>query len=429
MKILRNSLLQALFAAALLLGFAAKAQIEEEQGKPLEAKETQPQAQPETPYKDISLFLQVLQLVREHYVDKDKVSYENLLRGAMKGMLQELDPFSIYEEPQRYKSTVEDTSGQFGGIGVVISLKNDVLEVVSPMEDTPGAKAGIQAGDIILEVDGKSARRMDLHECVKLLKGKPGTQVTLKIYRRSDDSTKDITIERAIIAVPAVKGAKMLEGKIGYVRITQFSNPTASELDAALKKLKEGGMKGLVIDLRGNPGGLLSSAVEVCSRFIEKDALVVFTEGRKESERAEYLSQACEKTLDLPIAILVNGNSASAAEIVSACLQDRKRAVLVGEKTFGKGSVQTVVPLSDGGAVRFTTAKYYTPSKKVIHGFGVEPDIHVDISPGAEAAIAQQLSAAPGERPNGQKPVKDVQLERAMEILKGICLFREAKTR
>jgi len=425
MKTLRASLLTALTAAALFLCGAAWAQLEEEQGKPIQVKDTPQQG--ETPYKDVSLFLQVLQLVREHYVDKDKVSYERLLRGAMKGMLQELDPFSIYEEPIRYKGTVEDTSGQFGGIGIVVSLKNDVLEVVAPMEDTPGFKAGIQAGDIILEVDGKSARRMDIQDCVKLLKGKPGTSVTLKIYRRSDDSTKDLTIERAVIAISPVKGARMLEGKIGYVRITQFSNPTASELDIALKKLKEDRMKALIIDLRGNPGGLLSSAVEVCSRFLEKDALVVFTEGRSESDRVEFRSMPCEKTLELPIAILVNGNSASAAEIVSGCLQDRKRAVLVGSRTFGKGSVQTVVPLSDGGAVRLTTAKYYTPSKRVIHGNGIEPDIHVEMSPGAEAALAQQLALLPGEAKPGAKTVKDVQLERAMEILKGICLFSEAK--
>lgn len=394
----------------------------------IEASKIEAPEASETPYRNISVFLQALQLVREHYVDKDKVSYERLMHGAMKGMLQELDPYSIYEEPERYKATMEDTTGKFAGIGVVISMKNDVLEVVAPMEDTPGFKAGIQAGDVIMEIDGKSTRRMSIQDCVNLLKGAPGTSVTLKIYRKSDDSTKDISVERAMISVSSVKGAKIIKDGIGYVRLTQFSAPTAKSLDEALKKLKAQGMKGLVIDLRGNPGGLLTSAIEVCSRFLEKGELVVFTEGRKPSDRVEYRSIGCEKFPDLPLAILVNGNSASAAEIVSGCLQDHKRAVLVGERTFGKGSVQTVVPLSDKGAVRFTTAKYYTPSKKVIHGNGVEPDIHVDVSMATEAAIAQQISLFPGEiKPASQKSVKDIQLERAIEILKGISLFQEAK--
>lgn len=424
-----NGCLRRFLALALVASFPVLAWSQEED-QPEVAPQLEAKPSTETPYKDLALFLQVLQFARDHYVDKDDATYRNLLRGAMKGMLQELDPFSIYEEPERYKSTVEGTSGHFGGIGVVVSMKNDVLEVVAPMEDTPGFKAGIQAGDVIMEIDGKSARRMDLHDCVNLMKGPPGTTVTLKVYRKSDDSTKVFTIERAIISVSPVKNSRLLDGNIGYVRITQFSQPTAAELDSSLRKLRQSAkLKGLVIDLRGNPGGLLDSAVKVCSRFLEKGEIVVSTEGRDESDKTEYRAIACDKTLDLPIAILVNGNSASAAEIVSGCLQDHKRAVVVGSRTFGKGLVQTVVPLSDGGAVRLTTSKYYTPKRQVIQGHGIDPDIKVEISLATEAAIAQQLAQRPGEIKGTVSKVKDVQLERAVEILKGVSLFREAKAK
>jgi carboxyl-terminal processing protease len=298
------------------------------------------------------------------------------------------------------------------------------------MDDSPSFKAGVKAGDIIMEIDGKSLRRLDLGECVKMLKGPPGSVVSLKIYRRGDDSTKDFKLERAMISVSPVKNSKLLEGDIGYVRITQFSMKTAEELDAALRKLRQNAkLKGLVIDLRGNPGGLLDAAVKVCSRFLAKGELVVSTEGRKQEDKREYRSVACEKTLDLPIAILVNGYSASASEIVSGCLQDHKRAVIVGTRSFGKGLVQTVVPMPDGGAIRLTTAKYYTPKRQMIQGHGIDPDIKVEISRATEAAIAQEMANEGLPAKPGAKPPKDVQLERATEILKGVSLFREAKVK
>ncbi len=423
-----NMLLKRLSALALVAALPLFAWSQEEDQPEVAAPAAESKSAVETPYKDLALFLQVLQLAREHYVDKEDANYKNLLRGAMKGMLQELDPFSIYEEPERYKSTMEGTAGQFGGIGIVVSMRNDVLEVVAPMEDTPGFKAGILAGDVIMEIDGKSTRRMELHDCINLMKGAPGTFVTIKVYRRSDDSTRDFTIERAVISVSPVKNSRLLSDDIGYIRITQFSQPTADELDASLRKLRQSAkLKGLVIDLRGNPGGLLDAAVKVCSRFLEKDELVVSTEGRDEADKKLYRSIPCDKTLDLPIAILVNGNSASASEIVSGCLQDHKRAVIVGTRTFGKGLVQTVIPMPDGGAVRITTSKYYTPKRQMIQGHGIDPDIKVEVSPATEAAIAQQLAQRPGELKSPLAKVKDVQLERAIEILKGVSLFREAK--
>ncbi len=380
----------------------------------------------ETPYTYISMLMQVIQIVREHYVDDDKVTYERLFRGAMKGVLHELDPFSAYEEPERFKHTVEENTGKFGGIGIVVSSKNNVLEVVSPVEDSPAFKEGIQSGDVIMEIDGKNTRMMNLNDCLKLLKGDPGTQVTLKIFRKSDESTRDFKLVRAVIKVSSVKGAKILDNGIGYVRITQFTETTGADLDKAIASLKEKGLKALIIDLRNNPGGLLIAAVDVCSRFMEKDELVVSTEGRTEKDSKKFVAKSSTKDLEIPLAVLINGYSASSSEIVAGCLQDSKRAVLIGERSFGKGSVQTLLPLQDKSALRLTTAKYYTPKKKVIHEVGIEPDIIVDVPMNQEAQIAYQIANFPGEiKPAAAKSIKDVQLERSVEILKGILLFNK----
>ncbi len=384
---------------------------------------------PDDSYSIIYRFMYVLQKVRKEYVDADKVSYQSLIKGAMKGMLRELDPFSSYMEPEGYKELVDDTEGrEFGGIGIVVTFRNHILEVIAPMEDTPGFKAGIKPGDLILAIDGQPTSQMTLDDCVKLLKGAPGTTVTVSIYRESEDVKKDIPIERANIEISTVKGVKMLDDGIGFLRITQFNIPTATKLDESLKKLKEQGMKALIIDLRGNPGGLLTSAIEVCSRFLESGELVVSTEGRLPNQKLEYRSQRCDKFVDLKIGLLVDGNSASASEIVAGCLQDQKRAILIGDKTFGKGSVQTVFALPEnGGAIRLTTAKYYTPSRRVIHENGIEPDIKVPISlKTMDKIYSQRMTYSGIVKPEGQNTVRDVQLERAIEVMKGICIFSSA---
>lgn len=381
---------------------------------------------PDEGYSYIYKFMFVLQKVRKDYVDANKATYQSLIKGAMKGMLRELDPFCSYMEPEGYKELVEDTEGrEFGGIGIVVTFRNHALEVIAPMEDTPGFKAGIKSGDIILSIDGRPTISMTLDDCIKLLKGPPGTSVTISIYRESEDVKKDITIERANIEVSSIKGAKVIEGGIGFLRVTQFNVPSAAQLDENLKKLKEQNIKALIIDLRGNPGGLLTSAIELCSRFLETGELVVSTEGRLPSQKQEYRSLRCDKYLDLKIGILVDGNSASASEIFAACLQDHKRAIVIGDKTFGKGSVQTIFALPDnGGAIRLTTAKYYTPSRRVIHENGIEPDIKVPISMKMMDKIyTQRLSYSGVIKPDGPNAVRDVQLERAVEVLKGICLF------
>jgi carboxyl-terminal processing protease len=381
---------------------------------------------PDEGYSAIYKLMFVLQKVRKDYVDADKASYQVLIKGAMKGMLRELDPFCSYMEPEGYKELVDDTEGrEFGGVGIVVTFRNHALEVIAPMEDTPGFKAGIKSGDIIMSIDNRPTSSMTIDDCIKLLKGTPGTSVSIVIYRESEDMKREITIERANIEVSSIKGAKVIEEGIGFLRITQFNVPSAAQLDENLKKLKEQNIKALIIDLRGNPGGLLTSAIELCSRFLEKGELVVSTEGRLPSQKQEYRSLKCDKYLDLKIGILVDGNSASASEIFAACLQDHKRAIVIGDKTFGKGSVQTIFALPEnGGAIRLTTAKYYTPGRRIIHENGVEPDIKVPISMKLMDKIyTQRLSYSGLIKPEGPNSVRDVQLERAVEVMKGICLF------
>jgi carboxyl-terminal processing protease len=377
-------------------------------------------------YASVYRLMFVLQKIRKDYVDANKANYQTLVKGAMKGMLRELDPFCAYMEPEGYKELVEDTEGRgFGGIGIVVTLKDHALEVIAPMEDSPGFKAGIKSGDRIISIDNRQTSSMTLYDCIKLLKGPPGTSVTVTIYRESEDAKKELTVERANIEVSSIKGAKIIEDGIGFLRITQFNVPTAAQLDESLRKLKEQNMKALIIDLRGNPGGLLTSAVELCSRFIGTGEIVVSTEGRLPSQKQEYRSLKCDKYLDVKIGILVDGNSASASEIFAACLQDHKRAVVIGDKTFGKGSVQTIFSLPEnGGAIRLTTAKYYTPSRRVIHENGVEPDIKVPVSQKIMDKIyTQRLSFSGVVKPEEANTVRDVQLERALEVMKGICLF------
>lgn len=377
-------------------------------------------------YSSISLFMNVMQLLRQSYVDPEKVTYKKLLEGAMKGMLHELDPFSAYETPENYQHTIEGTQGHFGGLGIVVTNKNNALEIVSAMEDTPGFKAGLHAGDIITEIDGEPIKTLQLSECVKRLKGLPGTKVSITVYRRSDDSTKKFDIERAEIKIPSVKGANIVSDKIGYIRLSQFTAPVAQELDRALEKLKDQHIKGLVLDLRNNPGGLLSSAIETASRFIPDDQVIVSTQGRNRDDRQEFKSVPCEKLTDVPMAVLVNENSASASEILAGCLKDHKRAVIIGQRTFGKAFIQSIVPLSDKGAIRFTTGKYYTPSGQLIHGEGIKPDIEINVSPETEMKLSRQTSVYPGViKPDANGAIKDIQLERAVEILKGISVFSE----
>ena len=394
-------------------------------------------AEKDSAYPNLELFSTVMEKIRKDYVDGGDLTYQKLVYAALKGMVNELDPHSEFLEPDGYKDLQNETQGQFGGVGIVIGIKDEVLTVISPMEDTPGFKAGILTGDRIVKIEGKSTERMSVPDAAKKLRGEPGTEVTFTVQRPSTGATKDYTLKRAVINVDMAKdinGRKQFplgENKIGYVRLTQFGEKAGDELEAALRKLKGQGMQALILDLRGNPGGLLDQAVEVCEKFLPKGQLVVSTEGRnKSADTAHRALGRGDELKGMPMVVLVNFGSASAAEIVAGCLQDLKRAVILGEKTFGKGSVQSIMPLQNGAALRLTTAKYYTPSHKVIHEHGITPNIEVLMSDEEERAMAIKRSPGGVEslEPKDREAVEklsDPQFDRAMDVLKGIMLFTQ----
>jgi carboxyl-terminal processing protease len=394
-------------------------------------------AEKDSAYPSLELFTYVMEKVRKDYVDGQKLTYKELVYTAMKGMLNNLDPHSEFMEPEKYKELQNDTQGAFGGLGIVISMKDNFITVVAPMEDSPGFKAGIMPGDRIIKIDGKSTEKMSLQDAVKTLRGEPGSDVKISLLRPSSNQVKDYKLTRAVINIDMVKDINskkefpLGDNKIGYIRLVQFGEKTSADLEAALKKLKGAGMQGLVLDLRWNPGGLLDQAVDVCEKFLPRGNLVVTTEGRNPSQDSVRKAAGHGDELhSMPIVLLVNLGSASASEIVAGCLQDTKRAIVLGEKTFGKGSVQSILPLSDGSALRLTTAKYYTPSHKVIHEEGITPDILVPLTEEQERDI--QLRHTPGgvqslDDKDRERVLstRDPQLDRAMDLLKGITLFTQ----
>ena len=400
-----------------------------------------PAVEKDDPYPSLRLFGYVMEKVRKDYVGGQDLKYQDLVYGALKGMINTLDPHSEFMEPEKYKELQNDTQGAFGGLGIVISMKDNFITVIAPMEDSPGFKAGIMSGDRIVKIDGKSTEKMSLQDAVKQLRGEPGTEVKISILRPSTGRVKDYTLSRAVINLDMVKdinGKKEFplgDNKIGYVRLVQFGEKTSTELEAALKKLKEQGMQALVLDLRWNPGGLLEQAVDVCEKFLARGSLVVTTEGRNPSQNSVRKARGRGDELNgMPMVVLVNLGSASASEIVAGCLQDSKRAIILGEKTFGKGSVQSIIPLApmpEGTpALRLTTAKYYTPSHKVIHEEGITPNIVVPLTDEQERDI--QMKQAPGgiqslEEKERERVLntRDPQLDRAMDLLKGITLFTQ----
>jgi carboxyl-terminal processing protease len=391
-------------------------------------------ANEDTGYSEIATFAKAVELIRQDYVDGSKVSYHDLIYAAMKGMLSSLDPHSQFMDPDDFKDMQDDTRSRFNGLGVEVAVRDGLLTVVTPMEDTPAAKAGILAGDQILKINGASTERLGLQDAISVLRGEPGQKITLTILRPSTKEIKDYPLERKEIKVPSVKGARLLEPeltgpfKVGYVRIVQFNEPTAEEFGQALDNLQKQGMQALVLDLRNNPGGLLNSAVDVLGQFLPPNTKVVSTQGRATSQKHDYSTPGGVKERPrFPLVVLVNEGSASGSEIVAGALKDLHRAIVVGETTFGKGSVQNVMQMPDGSALRFTTAKYYTPSKTVIQGNGVAPNILVPLTPEQDRAVAvlrnnDKIQAA---ETIGIIKANDLQMMRGIDALKGVMIYAQ----
>ncbi len=381
-------------------------------------------------YKKIEVLTEILMQIKRSYVDEKE--YTDIVNGAIHGMLRSLDPHSDYLEPQAYKDMKEDTQGRYGGIGVHIGMRNDVLTVIAPIEDTPAFEAGLLAGDRIVEIDGEKTRKMEFSESVDRIRGKRGTTVLLTVLREGESDTLEFEIRREFIEVASVKGTRVIRNGIGYVRITQFSAPTAESFQRGLDKLFEQEVKGLVLDLRNNPGGLVSSAVNVAEKFLRKGELIVTTKGRKyRSGKMEQRAAGDVRYLDVPLVILVNEGSASAAEIVAGALQDQGRAVLLGETTYGKGSVQSILPIraEADSAIRMTTARYYTPSGRQIHDQGIQPDILVYVPPSEWVKVRRKKAIEEGghlyseEEKKAYEGVRDRQLDRAVNLVETMMIY------
>jgi carboxyl-terminal processing protease len=327
-------------------------------------------------YEDLKAFTQALELVKRNYVENP--DSKELIQGAIRGMVSSLDPHSSYMNERSFKEMSLDIKGEFQGVGIQIGVKNQQLTIIAPIDDTPGFRAGLAAGDKIMKINDEWTKDMSIEQAVDKMRGPKNTQVSLLIYRDGWDKPKEFKITRDVIKVTSVK-SEMLDKEIGYIKIIQFQGQTTEELEKALKSLEAKGIKKLVLDLRNDPGGLLDASVDVSGKFLPKDSLVVYIQGRQKTDRKDFLTSGPEMPREFPMVVLVNTGSASASEIVAGALQDSKRAVIVGTQTFGKGSVQTVFPLEGGGGVRLTTAKYYTPNGRSIQNVGITPDIEVKL--------------------------------------------------
>jgi carboxyl-terminal processing protease len=407
-------------------------------------------------YEQLNLFGEVFERIRDNYVEP--ADDEKLIEAAVNGMLTSLDPHSSYLNQKDFQDMQVQTKGEFGGLGIEVTMEEGLIKVVSPMDGTPAAEAGLQPGDLISALDGQPIMGLTLNEAVEKMRGEIGSSIRLTVIRGSQDPF-DVTLKRAVIAVKSVRW-ELEDGNIGYVRISSFSEKTDSGLRDAITKLKEatkGQMQGLVLDLRNNPGGLLTQAVRVTDLFLDS-GMIVYTEGRIEAQKQKYFAQKDGTWGDFPIVVLVNGGSASASEIVAGALQDHKRAVVLGTKTFGKGSVQTILPLDDNSALRLTTARYFTPLGRSIQATGIVPDILIESAavqegkteerrrpgvreenlpghlqnpqqnstPSQEQLDREREKQIPRSGPTGDETIdNDQQLKRALDLLKSWDVFKQ----
>ena len=402
------------------------------------------------PLEDLRTFTEIFAKIKNDYVEP--IEDKDLLENAIRGMLAGLDPHSAYLVPDDYKELQAGTSGEFGGLGIEVGMEDGFVKVISPIDDTPADRAGVQAGDLVIRLDDTPVKGMALSDAVKIMRGKPGTDIVLTIVREGEDAPLKIKITRDVIRVTSVK-SDLLDPGYGYVRISQFQSRTGDNLQEALSKLEQeagGPLKGLVLDLRNNPGGVLSAAVSVSDAFLQ-EGIIVYTEGRLEDAKLKFNAKPTDLLNGAPIVVLVNGGSASASEIVAGALQDHQRAIIMGQKTFGKGSVQTILPMDNGSALKLTTAKYYTPSGVSIQATGISPDIELEnlTLADAESPVTTRIKEADlarhlegeGERDgndneksadkskggNAKTPLarRDYAIYEALNLLKGLSILQK----
>jgi len=394
------------------------------------------------PIEELRTFTEVFSRIKADYVEP--VDDKKLLRDAIQGMLSGLDPHSSFLDPEGFKDIRVGTEGEFGGLGIEVTMEDGFVKVVSPIEDTPAARAGLKTGDLIIRLDNKAVKGMTLNEAVKSMRGKPGSEINLTVVREGQPKPLVFTLARAVIKIQSVKH-RMLEDGFGYVRITQFQANTGDNLKEAMTRLKlqnKGNLKGVVLDLRNNPGGVLNAAVAVSDAFLT-NGLIVYTEGRVSDAELKFSATPADLANGAPMVVLVNGGSASASEIVAGALQDHKRAVIMGTKTFGKGSVQTILPMTGGAALKITTARYYTPSGRSIQATGILPDVVTEEAKVTrrekgddslkEVDLSGHLENKIKEKPDAKKAApsvkldsagEDYQLQEALNLLKGVSIFR-----
>lgn len=395
------------------------------------------------PLNEIRTFAEIFSKIKNDYVEN--INDKKLLENAIRGMLRGLDPHSAYLDKEAYKELQEGASGKFGGLGIEVGYENGFVKVISPIDDTPAQRAGVKAGDLIIKLDGKSVKGISLMEAVKMMRGKPGSEIVLTILREGEEKPFNLPVVRDVITVKNIK-SETIEPGLMYIRISNFQIHTVDDMRKSLKKLKNentDNLKGLVLDLRNNPGGLLSAAVGVSDLFLN-NGLIVYTEGRIKDSKLKFTAKPTEVFKNIPIIVLVNGGSASASEIVAGALQDHKRAIIMGERTFGKGSVQTILPMSDETALKLTTARYYTPSGRSIQASGIEPDMIVkniqfnitnsnnmnnglikeaDLSGHLDNEIAENnIDIDKKAESNSSLVENDYQLYEAINVLKGLSI-------
>ena len=434
----KATFLSGLLAFSCLYGVTATAQ-ESQSAEPVSPHaDTGGNEEGALPLDDLRKFTEVFSRIKDAYVED--VSDQELLESAIKGMLSGLDPHSAYLEPEAYSELEETTTGEFGGLGIEVGMEDGFVKVIAPIDDTPAERAGVQAGDLIIKLGDEPVKGMSLQDAVTRMRGEPGTTLTLTIMRDGESAPIEVDVERAVIKVTSIK-SRMLEPGYGYVRITQFQDETGDQFVSAIERLMDdngGELDGLIIDVRNNPGGILQAAVATSDALLD-DGLIVYTEGRIQSSRLRFNAEPGDVSNGAPVVVLINGGSASASEILAGALQDHERAVVMGTRSFGKGSVQTVIPLDETHAIKMTTARYFTPDGRSIQARGIEPDIVVrpatltELEGGpffSEASLSGHLENGEGDirpedrRASGNAEVdRDYQLRSALNLLKGMGIL------